>query len=490
MAASRLGVHARPSVAARIGIGRSVLPALLFATVSGFAGDAIDIGARRELLVDRHLLDRLEGTARIVLHPPQLAPRVENAQPANPWGNVFRVGDGFRMLVRGLKDPAVGHRTHGPVEHVLNHVLLYYETKDGIHWRAPNLGLHRVARYPAGNVIMADEFGVEQRFAAFEDKRPGVPPAERYKGIGGPRYLKRYPLEEVTRKYGPDGLRAYASPDLIHWQKMFPEPIIPGSWGDFDSQNIVFWSEKEGIYVCYFRSSGNALAKGRRSVKRTTSTDFRTWSDPIDVAINHAEEHIYTTNIEPYFRAPHLYIGLPTRYQPKRGSATDILFVTSRDGLHFERPVNEAYIRPGLEKAAWGNRANYAAYHIMQTAPHELSIYVSGGRRYTLRPDGFASIHATAEGGDIVTKPVIFRGGQLVVNYSTSAAGALAVEIQHANGEPVSGFALADCKPAHGDELERRIEWKGGRHLAALAGQPVRLRFALTEADLFAFQFN
>lgn len=78
----------------------------------------------------------------------------------------------------------------------------------------------------------------------------------------------------------------------------------------------------------------------------------------------------------------------------KRSSSTDIVFATSRDGLHFDRPVKDASIPPGLDPAAWGNRANYAASHIVPTSPEEISIYVSGRRRYTLRTDGFMSIHA------------------------------------------------------------------------------------------------
>jgi hypothetical protein len=39
----------------------------------------------------------------------------------------------------------------------------------------------------------------------------------------------------------------------------------------------------------------------------------------------------------------------------------------------------------------------------------------------------------------------------------------------------------------YGDELDAAVSWKGGE-LATLAGQPVRLRFVLKDADLFALR--
>ena len=453
------------------------------------AADAIKIGSRLELFADNALVDQLKGGAAFELHHPVLAEKVADAQPEMPWGSVFKAGGRYQMIVRGLKNPKVGWKSHGTELHFLNHILLYYESKDGIHWQAPKLGLYEVPAFPAGNVIMADEFGVEQTFAAFLDKRLGVPPAERYKGLGG----KSYPdvlLAELTEKYGPKGLRAFASPDGIHWSPMQNEPVIPGGWGKFDSQNVVFWSEFEERYVCYFRSFENKFAKGLRSVKRTTSKDFRTWTTPEDVKINLPGEELYTSNVEPYFRAPNLYLAFPTRYIGKRGSSTDIVFATSRDGLHFDRMVKDAFIPPGLDPAAWGNRANYAAYHIIPTSPDEISIYATAGRRYTLRTDGFVSIHAPLDGGEILTKPILFTGSKLVLNFATSAAGRIRVEVQDENGQPILGFALADAKPLIGDAIERAAAWTGGNNIGAVAGRPVKLRFEMSDADLFSIRFR
>jgi len=99
------------------------------------------------------------------------------------------------------------------------------------------------------------------------------------------------------------------------------------------------------------------------------------------------------------------------------------------------------------------------------------------------------SIQAPLAGGEFVTKPLIFEGQALHLNMATSAAGSIKVGVLTSQGEPVPGFALKDCWEVIGDEAERRVLWKGDGDLGALAGTPVRLRFALADADLYAFKF-
>lgn len=225
-------------------------------------------------------------------------------------------------------------------------------------------------------------------------------------------------------------------------------------------------------------------------MKRTTSKDFRTWTPPVDVQINLPGEELCTSNVEPCFRAPHLYLALPTRYMGMRSSSTDIVFATSRDGLHFDRPVKDAFIPPGLDPAAWGNRANYAAYHIIPTSPEGISICATAGRRYTLRTDGFVSIHAPLAGGELLTKPLVFDGKKLILNFAASAAGQIRVELQDEKGMPIPGFTLADSKPLIGNAIERTANWQGGNDLSTLAGKPVKLRFEMSDADLFSLGFR
>ena len=241
------------------------------------------------------------------------------------------------------------------------------------------------------------------------------------------------------------------------------------------------------------------------------------------------EEQLYTNQVKPYFRAPHLLIGLPTRYvdrgwsdstralpelenreerssvNQRYGTAvTEGLLMASRDGVLFTR-WNEAFVRPGVQRpGTWRYGHQYSAWHAVETesaidgAPNEISLYYSEGhpsdvnvgiRRYTLRMDGFVSVWAPASGGELITRTIIFEGKRLAINFSTSAAGAIQVEIQEPGGKPVPGFSIEDCQEVFGDELERSVTWGDGADLGQLSGEPVRLRFVLRDADLYSLRF-
>ena len=132
-------------------------------------------------------------------------------------------------------------------------------------------------------------------------------------------------------------------------------------------------------------------------------------------------------------------------------------------------------------------------------AGKELSLYAledywhgkgSALRRYTLRLDGFVSISAGWNGGTLLTKPLVFEGKQLELNFATSVAGSVRVEIQNERGQPIPGFALEDCPAYFGDSVSRVVQWDPDVDLSAIAGQTVRIRFDLKDADLYAFRFH
>ena len=79
---------------------------------------------------------------------------------------------------------------------------------------------------------------------------------------------------------------------------------------------------------------------------------------------------------------------------------------------------------------------------------------------------------------------------RLGINFATSSAGSIRVEFQDADGKPMPSFMLDDCSDIFGDEFDRTVEWKDGSNVSNLAGQTVRLRFVLKDADLYAPKFS
>jgi hypothetical protein len=110
--------------------------------------------------------------------------------------------------------------------------------------------------------------------------------------------------------------------------------------------------------------------------------------------------------------------------------------------------------------------------------------------RMVLRLDGFASMNAGYAGGDFVTVPLTFRGDELQLNFATSAAGEVRVELQDEKGNPLPGFSLDDCDPLIGDRIAHRVSWRGKESVSGYVGLPIRLRIQLIDADVYSFRFT
>ncbi len=478
------------------------------------ADEPINIGSRRELFVDLALADRVEGAAAIKLHQPvrrEIAIRFDEPWEGNASGytTVFQDGDVFRMYYRG-------HRyllDDQPLRQAQAEVVCFAESADGIKWVKPKLGLHPWNGSTENNIIWMGS-AETHNFAPFKDTNPDCPPEERYKAIGG----------TVTS----NGLWTFKSSDGIHWTRKSEAPVV--SKGAFDSHNTCFWDADQQRYIMYVRYFTEDDFKGLRSIGVSYSNDFETWTEPVGLSYpDSPPQQMYTNQVLPYFRAPHILMGFPTRYvarplNPHVASLdpvelrtrlikadercgtdlTDGVFMSSRDGQSFKR-WDEAFLRPGPQaEGRWIYGDNYQAYGLWETAsevpgaPNEISMLFNehawvdethAERRYTIRLDGFTSLNAPLSGGELVSKPLIFSGKQLSVNYATSAAGSLRVEIQHADGKPLPGFTLDDCLEHYGDSVDQIIAWKAGNDVSALAGTPVRLRFVLADGDVYSFRF-
>ncbi len=477
--------------------------------IAATAFDPIQIGGRRELFADRFLLDQLNGT-RLQMH----APRDEGIafEFDKPWEGLFSgyativtLEDGrLRAYYRGK---AVANRDGSDEE-----IVCVAESADGRTWTKPELDIHEVMGAAKNNVVLAQTETAAHNFSPFRDERPGVPDDEKFKAFGG------------TMEGG--GLLAWKSPDGLRWQKMAEKPVITKEMVPykymFDSQNVAFWSSAEGKYVAYYRVFEDNI----RRIVRSESEDFLVWTPPVLLGYRNPDmkapiEHLYTNQTHPYFRAPHLYVAVAARFMPGRQvlseeqakaidvnpgyfkDTSDAIFMTTRPvegGAHLEaydRTFLEGFIRGGIGARNWVSRTNYPALNVVPTGPEEMSVYVNQDyaqptahlRRYSLRLDGFSSLHCGYAGGHAITKPLVFAGRELSLNFATSAAGGVKVGFEDADGQPIPGFSIEDAVMQIGNELDRKVTWKSGSDVSSLAGKTVRLRFSMKDADIYSFQF-
>ena len=329
---------------------------------------------------------------------------------------------------------------------------------------------------------------MSHNFSPFLDTNPAAKPDERYKALAGQA----------------NKLDAYVSPDGLHWKKLQADPVM--TKGTFDSLNLAFWDTNAKCYRAYSRYFDRGGFKGFRCIQNCTSPDFVHWDEPQP---NHYAEgvpkaHFYTNATVLCPGAPHHYLSFPMRFIPERkkvaemkeSGVSDAVFMSSRDGQNWDRSHLESWLRPGTDQRNWTHRSNMPAWGIVQTSPDEFSMYISEHygwpdnrlRRITVRRHGFSSAHAGAGGGEFTTRPLTFSGDKLVLNYATSAAGSIAVEVQDESGKPLPGYALADMKPLFGDELDAPISWKSKKDVSSIAGKPVRLHFVMRDADIYSIR--
>ena len=448
-------------------------------------GRIVPIGSDRQLFVDDFWIDQANGITRL-LHEPE---RREIALgPEHPWeagglSYLTTFADAGRIRGWYRADPAVNDSDH-------NSVTCYAESDDGIHWTKPEVGLIEIAGTKTNNVVWTDP-GLN--LAPFRDDNPQALPDERYKA-----FLR---IEKI--------LYALASPDGLDWKLMREEPVLTDH--PFDTLNRPFWDSWRSEYVAYCRGvagvgSGDFF-DGVRWIRRATSDDFLHWSPLEDIDCGDTPwEHFYTNSCIQYDRAPGTYLMFPSRFVHERApdpdwtydtGVSDVVFMSSRDGLRFDRSFLEAFVRPGLDFGNWHDRGLYMEVGLLHTGDGEMSLYgmenshlpTQSIRRFTLRTDGFVSARAGYAGGELTTRAFTCTGSQLELNYSTSAVGSVRAELQEADGAPIPGFALDQSPERYGDEIDGVLQWEGSGDLDRLAGRPIRLRLVLKDADIYAFRF-
>ncbi len=470
----------------------------------------LQLADKREVFWDTYLIDSEKTTAIHKLHSPVEAGTVMDFD--KPWEgnscdfhNLLIEPDGLiRMYYLGW-DITVKTGEKPVISPI--HVC-YAESRDGLHWVKPELGICKLNGMDT-NILLEAQTGeyVYDNFRVIRDDNPACPPEEKYKGVA-----KRGPV-----------LWCYISADAIH----FTPGWLMTNKGKFDTLNNAFWDPEREIYHCYLRDFhgdyGDDLNSGIRDIRYMCSKDFKNWTDPVLLEFPDKEDYpLYTNCVSIYDRAPQLMVGFPSRYMerkewtanydrlcgaefrkvrmnwhPRSGLAvTDCIFMCSRDGKTWYR-YDEAFMRPGPENPEnWIYGDCYPTLGMVETPASygretELSIYAmlqhfcgspAKLMRYTLRKDGFVSLNAPYAGAVVTTKPFIFDGKSIALNFSTSARGYLYVTLTAADG------TVAKSCEIFGDSCDRIIDFDVD--LSAFAGKETVMEIQMRDADLYAVKFD
>ena len=486
--------------------------------------DIINIGSRREVCWDEHLIDQIQGV-RVQMHRPEyrgVALVCDTSWEGNACGYFVLLND------RGKFRLYYGSNTRGIDQNgkvftaSRQQSVCYAESCDGKTFR--QVPVNRVPFW--GRTDNSIIHTIRDNFYVFKDTNPDCPPEALYKGLSGE---------------GDQKLWLYESADGVNFER---KGVLVDD-GAYDSMNVAFWDEVTEQYFVFYRGvHGEGTVNGKwtmeqararhndvvRDIRVRTSKDFVNWSEPQMIIYDPERDDVelYVNQVQPYYRAKHMFIGFPTRYMDRYEDAqnfaylpdkahldlmiraagrigtamTDAVVMTSRDGLHFRR-TEEAFLPPGIEREHnWRYGDCYFAYGMAETdgdrpgSPREISMYVQESRgfvpgesarlcRYALRLDGFLSWRCDYQPGTVVTKPLIFDGDLLSINFATSALGHVRIRLLTAGGTPIDGF---DSGKLFGDSVDRPVDFQGS--LSALAGKPVRLEISMSDADLYSFRFT
>lgn len=404
--------------------------------------------------------------------------------------------------------------------------VCYAESKDGIHWERPNLGICEFRGSRDNNIIMTR---IYDNITVMKDENPNCPPERKYKAI-----MSCY--DGTVKKTHPDlpagKLICKTSADGIH----FEDYCVVSNGYAYDSQNSVHWNPHKNKYFCYFRNfhtgKNNEDSLYNESLIRdimvSESEDFIHWSNPVPLDFGDGEDYpLYTNCISAYPYDTRYYIGFPSRYverkswtknydrlcgkdirrtrmekSPRLGLVvTDCVFMSSRDNVKWYR-FDEATLTPGPEyDSNWVYGDCYPAIGgVVETPspfhgePNELSIYVFDHHmtpqighliRYAYRKDGFASIKAPYSSAILRTKVFTFDADELTLNFRTSARGGILLSILDENGKAIDGYKTCEI---FGDAIDRVIDFDSP--LSVLKGKKIIFEFKMRDAEIFAMRFN
>ena len=504
---------------------------LVFCKLAG-ASEPFNIADRACLFLDDHFIDQQRGLTR-AFHQgkPHAKAVISETEPWEHWiclwGSCFYDPEAklYRMYYQSTLypsgEPGISFRDY----------LLYAESKDGVNWVKPKLGLVEHAGSKANNIVFA--------FAGpaniFIDPK-ATDPKGRFKSVM--YFLKADPKYKDAR-----GITLLQSADGFNWEyvNFMDTPTFANpDEGDFVDIMSAGWDPIKDKYIGQYRTfSQHSVAEkptGKRRALGITWSDqiARKWSPVVQILKpdERDDQHAARLSKDPakpdftefYTMMPmaygNHYLGFFTLFELGDGldgnGGGGLHMAFSNDGLKWTRPEfghgPDAEKQPRLnaiensdDPALW---PNFAQFNPPLDMGNETWLFYSenngthgspGGfdksrgriRAAVWRKDGFASLESAAQ-GTLLTKPLTHTGKELLVNFTTEVGGSIRVGLLDENSQPITQFNLGECQPLKGDATAHKVVWVGGTDFSKLApaDKPVRLMFELNKAKLYSFRFQ
>ncbi|MBN1513912.1 MAG: LamG domain-containing protein [Phycisphaerae bacterium] len=464
-----------------------VLPMLPIGPAHAAERSLGDLSGSWILFVDDHAVESMRGVCRHYhafekhsANPLLVADRSWEGQVVYLYGSVLPgpAGTGYRMWYHAW-DPAVGEYRN-----------LYATSADGLTWAKPNLGLVQYEGSTANNIFLR-RTGADH-IASVIHTPWAAQPAQAYRLVN---------FDYRGGFYGA------SSAEGLYWTDVPDNPLLsqPEDVGNF------VWDSNRACFLGTPKILAPVRGWMRRCVGVTMTPDFEQWPDAGLLLVPDAWDDRWAAGnqrTEFYglsaFAYESMYLGFLWVFRIEDGVNGGPIFaelVSSHDGYHWTRQEGD---RPSVlttgQPGAWDAGMVFTPNHPLIEGDRILLYY--GGFNLphgstapsfaaaiglaSLRKDGFASLGADSTQGEVLTRSLTDTGGTLRVNCDASA-GLLRVEVLDADGAVIPGFAAEECRPITSDGVSQPVSWNEHQLLPS-ESEPLRLRFLLDNASLFAFE--
>lgn len=460
----------------------------------------IPVNTGRQLFVDDFLVSSTD--MEMVFHTPDFYRENPVLEPSETWENTIEgapyaapFSDGiwydekegkFRMWY--LAGAGLLHKQSNQTFYTA-----YAESEDGKHWIKVISDV-----LPETNVVDTCDRDAATIWLDKAEKDP----SKRFKLFN----VERRPTDkrwQFMLKYSADG---------IHWST----PVAQS--GDMFDRSSVFFNPFRNVWCLSMRYSTEISSRSRgyleaedpetavsmahRVRRGVPDKNVVYWfapddKEPLNEEFPAVEPGIYNFDCIPY---ESIMLGQYSVWQGPENNIcgelgiqkkNEIMLGYSRDGFHFSRPSHKPFMandRRSDKTWNWGNMQSIGG--VPMIVGDSLYFYCSGRRLNdimwdsytstglaTLRRDGFVSRHAGKTACTLTTEPLVFDGKYLFVN--ADIKGDLKVELLGRKGNVI----CSDMPVINNENGTKLLVAKVGKY----AGKEIRLRFTMTDGDLYAF---
>jgi len=382
----------------------------------------------------------------------------------------------------------------------------YAESRDGVHWTKPELGIVDYHGSKANNIVGVG--GVCHIASVIRVPNPTSP--DKQWAVYGFGY------NPEDSKWGTGGPAVAFSGDGLHWDWNRPREQL-NLFASSDVTNFFFDPIKDRYVATY-----KTMNRRHRAVGVAVSQDGMKWTKPVEGAVFGADDldpdasQVYGM---PVFVYQGIYIGQPwiyharwikygkydkpeVMYEAQEGSprTVDVQLAWSWDLINWTRtPARKPFIELGPE-GSWDSKMIYTArapvivgdklyfYYGGYDTVHDDDKNAKGAIGLAvLRLDGFCSMSAGDEEGWLISRREVFNTPRVTVNAKCAKGGYVTAELLDRRDRVIPGFSRNECVAFAGDSVRGTIVWKTAQFPKALIDKDRKIRFYVRNADLYSY---